>query len=215
MPVLEAANRPFEDVDHVGVVIQVPAPGYWHAGWLYRLPDEEPRILHLEWHYQLSDMPAAAPFRWAQLGLDTLNKEVLAVQIAKIANKKPGVPYAFDFEGVIFDKDSGDLLPAPAGKGLTCATLIVAVLATYGHQLLDIDTWPALDEDDEAFLQLVADKMEEHGAAQDHVDALRATNTSRIRPTHVVGCAHVDSNEWPMGFPTAAELAEQVVADLA
>src|SRR5690348_4900841 len=128
MPVLEAGDRPFSEVDHVGVVIQVPSPGYWHAGWLYRLPDEEPRILHLEGHHRLADEPAAAPFRWAELGLDALNKEVLAVLISRIANRRPMIPYAFDYDGVIFDEDTGDLAAPPAGKGLTCATLIVAVL---------------------------------------------------------------------------------------
>lgn len=213
MPVLEADARPFGDVDHVGVAIYVTAPGFWHAGLLYQLPEEEPRILHLEWHYRLADDQAAAPFRWAQLGIDDANKAVLAALISRIAHRKPGIPYAFDFEGVCFNEETGDLTPPPAGKGLTCATLIIAVLATYGHQLIEIDTWPHRDEDAD-FCALISHHMRQGGAAEEHVRLVETASTARVRPTEAVGAANRDAGEWPVPFSTAAELSQQVIADL-
>lgn len=213
MPVLEADARPFGDVDHVGVAIRNTAPGYWHAGLLYQLPENEPRILHLEWHYQLADDQASPPYRWAQLGIDADNKAVLATLISRIAHQKPGIPYAFDFDGVCFDQETGDLVPPPAGRGLTCATLIIAVLATYGHHLIDVDTWPHRDDDD-AFIQHIADIMRQGGAAEEHVAAVENATTVRIRPPEVIGAANQDAEEWPVPFATADEIAQQVIADL-
>ncbi|WP_162888067.1 hypothetical protein [Sphingomonas mesophila] len=213
MAVLEAEDRPFAEVEHVGVVIRNTESGFWHAGLLYRVADQQPRILHLRFHYQLADDQASPPFRWAQLGLDSDNKIVLAELIARIAHRDPKIPYSFDSEGIIFDAETGDLATPAAGKGLTCATLIVAVLATYGHRLLDTVTWP-IRGDDQQFFQQIAGIMQANGAAADHVLAVAGNALARLRPPEVVGAAITESDTWPVSFAAAEELASQVIADL-
>lgn len=214
MPVLEAHDRTYSEVEHVGVAILTTAPGYWHAGLLYRLPEEAPRLLHLEGHHVLTDELAAQPYRWAQLGIDADNKAVLATLISRIARLRPKIPYSFDCEGVLFNPTTGDLSPPPAGKGLTCATLIIAVLATYGYQLLDIESWPDR-ADDANLIGNMATHMLEQGADAIHVGAMRASNTVRVRPPEAVGSANLNDNEWPVDFGTADHMAQQVIMDLA
>ncbi|PKA44039.1 hypothetical protein CWR43_06960 [Rhizobium sullae] len=105
---LEPAERPFSEVDDVGVVICQGAVG-WHVGLLYKAADGEPRVLHLAFHHDLKDEVAEAPFRWAQIGLDSDNKAVLAELLSRIAFKNPKISYGFNADGVCFDPATGAL----------------------------------------------------------------------------------------------------------
>ncbi len=212
MPPLESDARPFSDVSHVGVAIQRTEHGL-HSGLLYKLPNSEPRILHLAFHHMLRDEPAALPFRWSDMGLDEDNKLVLATLLSRIAATEPAISYGFDSDGACFDAETGDLLPLPVGKGLTCATFVLAALRTYRYQLLDTASWPDRPEDrewEEAILNLLA-----HYATPDHVEAVRAdAGAKRLRPDEVVGAATLSDDDWPVAFQCARGLADQVLADL-
>ena len=210
--VLESAAREFVEVDHVGVVIRETANGF-HSGLLYRL-DGDARILHLAFHYDLRDELAVAPYRWANLGLDDDNKVVLASYLAKVMAGNPNIPYGFDLYGQVIDPATGDLLPAPGGNGLTCATFILAILRVLAHELITISDWPERTEDT-AFQQRILEMLE--GVADDeHIDLVRQdVGAKRIRPDEVVGAAVLSSVEWPVGFASARELADKIISDLA
>ena len=212
MPPLELEARPFSEVNHVGVVIQRTEHGL-HSGLLYQLPNSEPRILHLAFHHMLRDEPAALPYRWSDMGLDEDNKLVLATLLSRIAATEPRINYGFDSDGACFDPETGDMLPLPIGKGLTCATFIVAALRTYRFRLLDPATWPERPEDrewEEAILNLLAEY-----ATADHVEAVRSSvGAKRLRPDEVVGAATLSDDYWPASFQSARGLADQILADL-
>lgn len=207
---LKSDGCAFGNVDVVGLAIHVTPLGY-HSGILY-LDGSEARILDLAFHFKLRDEPAEGPFRWTQISLDRINKTVLAALVARIAHKTPYIPYGFNSDAVSFDFETGDLLTPPVGRGLTCATFILAVFDAYGYSILDRDYWPIRAEDAEWHATILS-MLEEH-ADEGHVNAVRADrNAPRFRPEEVVGAA--TSEIWPVPFATALELAEQIRADLA
>lgn len=213
MSVLAAADRSFCEVEHVGLAIQPVEGGNLHSGLLYRLAGREPRILHLAFHHRLEDDVAAEPFRWSQLGLDEDNKIVLAVLLSRIAAADQPISYGFDARGICFDPTSGNILPSPPGKGLTCATFIVAVLQTYGHILIDSASWPERDED-KNWQEWILRILERHATAE-HVEAVRQdVGAARFRPDEIVAAGNLPESDWPVAFDEARRIADQVVADL-
>lgn len=209
---LELKLRPFSEVTHVGVVITKTQIGF-HSGFLYQLPGENPRILHLAFHHLLEDDLADDPFRWAEIGVDADNKMILAEQLARIARIKPLISYGFDSEGSCFDANTGDLLPLPIGKGLTCATFILAVLRTYKYVLLDASSWPDRPEDrqwEQTILDYLANR-----ASDEHIDAVKKdVGARRFRPDEVVGAATLLDDLWPVSYESAREIADRVIKDL-
>lgn len=213
MSVLEPSDRPFADAGNIGVVIE-PTPHGYHSGILYCLPDGQSRVVHLAFHHDLRDEEATLPFRWAHINLDEDNKILLAYLVSRIKGSGTLIPYGFDASGICFDPASGQLLPAPSGKGLTCATFILAALRTYGYELVDALSWPERPED-QGWQQEMIEYLKGISSC-DHINALQGdVGASRFRPAEVVGAAVVDADMWPVNFSKASELAEQVIADLA
>lgn len=89
-----------------------------HCGVIYRPDAEVVRFLHLAFHFDLRDEALNGTYWWAPSGLDPENQLVLAALANVIAEGHPSIPYGFDMDGLIFDKATGALLPAPPGEGL-------------------------------------------------------------------------------------------------
>jgi len=214
MPILEAANCSHAEVEHVGVAILETQPGKFHCGFLLRLEDEPPQILHLAFHHRLRLSDAELPYRWADVGLDIVNKRVLAGQLYQLKDGSPNVPYAFDAEGIAFDPETGALSPPPVGKGLTCATFLVAALLSFGYPaLVDETTWPHRDEDAQWQADIVQTLAQ--FASPNHVElVMQQVGATRIRPDEVVGAATLSELNWPVAFLDARALADQVIEDL-
>ncbi|KQM99256.1 hypothetical protein ASE85_11155 [Sphingobium sp. Leaf26] len=219
---LEPKGRPFADVQDAGVVIHGTDMGR-HAGFLYRRDDGSVRVLHLAFHHSLRDDQAdqwdatirarfGADLRWADLGLPDDSRVVFAAHLSQLLLGNPQIPYGLDAGGTAFTPD-GRFVRGPVGKGLTCATFIAAVLAGYGHPVV-MDNWQPRPEDQAWGEQILA--MLEGRASQEHIDAVRADiGASRYRPEEVVGAAVSPLPEWPLSFPDAIALAEQIVQELA
>ncbi|MGU3468076.1 hypothetical protein ACLBXO_24805 [Methylobacterium sp. C33D] len=170
------------------------------------------RVLGLAMHHSLEDEEANANIRWSQLGLDPDNKEILSLLLARIRRQQPHVPYAFNAEGIVFNED-GRLLPPPAGKGLTCATFIIAVLRTYAFELLDLSTWPDTPRDVRQFEFII--RYLRRVAGEEHIAAIKADKGARsINPDEVVAAGSLPYKVWPVDFPTAKQIAESVLRDL-
>lgn len=215
MPVLEANGRPYEEVDGVGLVILRTREDRLHSGILYRIEGEGPRMLHLAFHYDLRDEEARLPYRWAQLGLDDVNRLVLSEIVSRVARQRPGIAYGFDASGVCIDAKSGDVIPAPPGKGLTCATFISAILAAHGYSLIDLESWP-LRADDEQFQQEIIDFLVQHQADPEHIAAVRGSvGSKRLRPDEAVGAGTLKDDEWAVQFAEARALADEILIELA
>jgi hypothetical protein len=109
MVVHRSADKPFADVNPLGVVVRSVRPldpgasFALHSGFLYRLDDGEPRIQHLAFHLELEDEPAAAPYLWADVGLDEGNSRVVAAWLAVRGAMPQDIPYGLDSAGSCFD----------------------------------------------------------------------------------------------------------------
>ena len=221
MAVLEPSERPFSEVQDVGVVIHKTNTGQ-HTGFLYRRDDGSVRVLHLAFHHELRDDEVlewearvrawfGADLRWAELGLPEDSKIVFAAHLSQILLGNPQIPYGLDAGGTIFTAD-GKFVRGPVGKGLTCATFIAAVLAGYGHPVV-MGNWPSRPEDKEWAEQIIS--MLEGRANQEHIDAIKADiGASRYRPGEVVGAAVRPLPDWPVSFSDAVALAEEILQEL-
>lgn len=210
MAILEPADRLSADVEHVGAVIQRTPHGL-HCGFVYQKADEGPRVLHLAFHHMLIDEIDHGAFRWVQLGLDADNKLVLASQLSRVALAGSLIPYGINSDGVAFDADTGDLLPAPIGRGLTCATFMSAILKSFAHQVVDWHQWPDRPEDVQWQQEIV--RLLQDRAAREHVDAVAGdVGARRLRPDEIVGAC--SSSRWPVAFQDARTIADQILQDL-
>lgn len=214
MPLLEDPTEPPSKIAHVGVAIVRVTAEQLHCGLLYRVGEDSTRFLHLAFHRLLTDEPAGDNLRWGELGLDEDNKLVLATFLSRIAKTRPTISYAFDAEGVCIDRETGDVLDAPPGKGLTCATFVNAALKAYGYNCIDFSTWPAR-EDDADWQNQILEILERH-ADDEHVQLVKESiGATRLRPDEIVAAAITDSAEWPCDFTQSRNAANQILADLA
>jgi hypothetical protein len=148
------------------------------------------------------------------MGLDEPNSKFLAAFASTVKRNEHSIPYGLDSQGSCFDRATGDFIPPPIGKGLTCATFILAVLRSLAFAPALEESWPVREDDEEFGRQTVAD-LEEDQADPEHVTAVRRDICAqRFRPEEVVAATIHPSGEWPVGFAPAAALAQEILGDL-
>jgi len=127
--------------------------------------------------------------------------------------KTAGAPYGFDPDGCRFERDTGDYLASPAGKGLTCATFIVAVFESLGYESpIDISTVPLRDED-VAWQRSLVRHMGQWGASVTHLQAVaNDIGCKRLRPEEVTAACLLE--DWPVSYPRAEPKAAEILSDI-
>jgi hypothetical protein len=215
MPIVSAPAENIEGDVFFGLGIKEIKANQRHCGVIYRPDAELVRFLHLAFHFDLKDEVLNGTYWWAPSGLDQENQRLLAAFAIVIAEGHPSIPYGFDMDGVIFDKASGALLPAPPGRGLTCATFVLAMFRTYGFEPLLSQSWEIRLEDDQWQAQILA-YMQANGASPEHLEAIRSAEPNkRFRPEEVVGTATQQMDEWAIDYERALFLAAEVLEDMA
>ena len=125
--------------------------------------------------------------------------------------KKPDIPYGLDKEGIFFDPNTGDLNPGERGRGLTCASFILAVLQPFGLFVLKEAEWPYHANDE--WQQWVVDMLKKTGAPADQIKAVeRDVGSRRFAPEEVV--ASSTDSPWPIGYDRARELSKKLLDQL-
>jgi hypothetical protein len=71
-------------------------------------------------------------YLWSQIGLDQRNKKFIAAFLGNQRQNQNNIPYKLDGSGSCFDTETGAFITPPVGKGLTCATYLIAVLTSFG-----------------------------------------------------------------------------------
>jgi hypothetical protein len=171
-------------------------------------------MLHLAWHFDLRDEEAPSDYFWNEVSLDVLNRRVLAAAANAIGTKRDNIPYGLDTTGACFDPTNGDFIPPPIGKGLTCATFIVAVFGSYGFDLLDEASWPTHNAEDEGWQSQIIETLRSNGAHPAHIEAMeRDVGSSRFKPDEVVGSSTLPT--WPVAFPEARSIADEIISLIA
>jgi hypothetical protein len=222
--VFHSSVRAFDLVSHIGIAIceyQFEDHEYGrHCGILYKLDDQAPRLLHLAWHRDLRDDEPDPKYLWGDVGLEASNRRFLAAWAGNQRINKQNIPYGLDSSGSCFDPDTGEFIPPPIGKGLTCSTYITAAFRQLGIELLQQATWPNRPED-VAFGQrivdgLIADRERDPTSVrQEHIKGVRNdVGARRFRPVEVVGASTRTFAEWPIAFADARAAADQILQDL-
>ena len=205
---------PFAPDEVLGVAIGTPNPAYprqRHVGLIYRLDDSIPRLCHLAWHFKLEDEPLPTDYCWGTSGLDPVNKTVMAAYVALLQQNANEVPYGIDFYSDIYFDDNGRYIAQPIGRGLTCATFILAVFARNGFNLVESDGWPERPDDVEWQQQIISALT--RCASPEHIDAIKQNvGAKRFRPEEVA--AGVISETIPLEFSAAHALAQEILQDL-
>lgn len=193
------------------VMARVPQ-GNLHAGLLYRSPGGGCSVLHLGWEDQMYDDWGWTRL-WAQPDVD---REFLRTaagycrQIWDRYSEEQRFPYALKYLGATFSSEG---ILRTAARGLTCATLILAVFAAAGVVLVDEADWPIRTPEDRKFLEFVRPYATKVNAA--HFAMLEREVDSgtvrRIWPDEVIGAC---ACELPARFSEAREAADLALQKL-
>ena len=202
-----------------GVILERLKSNWIHVGFLYRIEDSDAYVLHLWGHRKLLHEPP----REGQLCVLCEIEPVRLPSIAAFArrlyrkNKNQGIPYAFSSPEQDWFSAEGSLLLGPERLGLTCANFVLALYRAAGLPLVQLDTWPAR-EDDAAWQQSVLDEWapaiaEARQKTQEHFAQVQnEIGTVRCRPTEIGGAAL--ASEFPCAFDTALRHALEVERSL-
>lgn len=208
----DPTDVPFERVEHVGIVIGYSQGEDRHTGFLYHLDNGEPRMAHVAFHFLYRDDPADPKFMWTDLvGIDAINKKVVASWIAARGRHGQNIPYGFDSSGSCFDPVTAEFIPPPVGKGLTCATFITGTLRSLGFALVSEATWPVRPED-AAFHARIIEILRCHASPEHVAGVQRDVGAPRIRPEEVAGSAGLPNP--PVEFVDAVAASAQILEAL-
>ena len=189
-----------------GVAFKEVQPRWHHAAIIFSEADgKDLRLLHLGGHYDFANDAYDPTYKMVLCpDFDELELQLLAEQARRMW-KKTGkrIAYNFDYDGSgAFDLDLSFL--AADGRGLTCATFVLAFFVRYGHQIVDATSWKFRPED-RRWQQIIFDALKsklspEHAARMfDNIGA-----AARFRPEEVVGCVNRYEGE-PIGFAQGAQ----------
>lgn len=187
----------------VGVAIGVSSVRHrqLHLGILHS-QNYPPKVLHLEWHHATKDDPLPhqwIPFWWVPIDLPPLRAEAVAGHCRRIWKRveEEGlrIPYGLVYKGGKFSAQGRTQL-AVGEIGLTCATFVLAVLATAGLKLLDLPTWEERDAtriaEDNAWhagiVALMKATRADYEISDGHIAGVeQERGCSRFRPEEVAG----------------------------
>jgi hypothetical protein len=137
------------------------------------------------------------------------NGRVFAVLISETA-RNPNIPYGFAFDENCFDND-GTYRPMEIGKGLTCASFVIALFHSHGYPIVKLESWKMRSED-VAWQKKILDPLRRH-ATFEHVNAASAyVGQFRYRPEEVAAAA-VRAPP-PLDFDESVRLATDILATL-
>ena len=200
-----------------------------HIGIIVRIkPDQAPRLLHLGFHHDLRYDELASVDHWETnyawldfSGFSDREMKQLAVWMETIWNVNwKNVPYGVAYSGAgYFDSVTGKFISSHTGRGLTCATFVMAMFEDFLFPIVEWGSWPQRSSD-QGFLTFIIGKLDDfvaQGKAEAaHVDAQKAALgiAPRYRPGEVAvaGAAYLGD---PINFVTSELLSRPLSNDLA
>ena len=170
-------------------------------------------MLHLAGHYRLRFQSFSFNYQWVQVKRHKAILKQLAIICSHIADENPQVPYGFDPTGVTIDPATGKVFVPSSGKGLTCASFIMAIFGSQGLPLLKEREWSSTANaawQQAMFEQLKADPRVD----PNHLAAMinDVGQVRRFSPEEVAGSSHEAA--WPVGFKRAQAAAYKITNKL-
>jgi hypothetical protein len=205
---------PFDRVEDVGVVIRTLGPDQRqvHIGMLYKIDAGNALNLNLHDHLDLRNEAPTASYGWMQVQLDDINRRLLAALCALIARKSLSVPYGFTYNGLYFTH-IGDYIPRNLGHGLTCATFVMAIFATYSIPVLKNQEWKLADLEDQGWQTLRVNQISINRGAMMAAAIAQHVGQPRYKPEHVAAGA-IDEKR-PLGRVQAVKMGKRIMRELA
>jgi len=211
-----------DEVSTIALVIKAGAGTQRHVGILHKDPDDaraSVQLLDLRWHHEVGAQAPRLPSRylWAVPSVEPEIAYVLAKLCKKIADQyvrgDRRLAYALKYAGATFDRGAG-IFMNEAGRGLTCATFVMAVFASHGAPLLHWAEWQPREED-RAWQAQVVQALRDCGADEGHVTAVNEEaqqGATRFRPEEVAAAGVCDT--LPLGFTEAERIGKFIVERL-
>jgi hypothetical protein len=212
MPFQKETEHPYDQLKTVGIAIHWnPAYDQMHVGVLHRLEDDL-KLCHLKFHHDLARETPPAGYFWADCEMFSgsegrvSNGRYFAGIVAETA-RDPNIPFGYAFNEDCFLND-GTYQPMEIGKGLTCATFIIALFHSVGYPIVKLDTWKPR-ADDTAWQNKILAVLRGR-ASPEHADAAAAfLGQFRYRPEEVSAAAVHPSP--PLDFDESVALAAEIL----
>lgn len=170
--------------------------------------------LDLAWHFRLrNERFDSSRYLWIDVPIDRLRAVAVAAKCRQVwrANRHGRIPYGFSPPTDCFDHRALAYLVGRTRHGLTCASFVLAVFHKAGVRLVDYESWPVDRPGDREWQEMVIRKLEDAGADESHIHALRSDiGAVRFRPEEVAAAA----TQPPCGFDVAVEVAQEIVEKL-
>lgn len=177
------------DVKVFGVAFREFKPGWNHAAIVFTdIGSSDLRMLHLAGHYDFRNDLIEPEYQLVPCTDFSTDELDLLAELARRMWQQPDskIPYNFDYDGSqSFDIDLKFM--ADEGRGLTCATFVLAFFHLYGYALLDISSWRFRPEDlrwQKDIFRYYDGKLE-----VEHANRMKANvgSAARFRPEEVIG----------------------------
>lgn len=195
-----------------------------HCGLIY-VERGNPRLLHLQWHYDLENIPLSefqGKLFWIKPTISFRHTDSLNTFCRVLANHKTlKVPYGLNFVETAFKSD-GNLTFGSSEFGLTCATFVMAVFEYVSQPLIDKTNWDYGDSDrkggDEQWQKGVWNTLqtnfpEEESKWQTQIDAAVEKSPFRYRPNDIfASCSSALTR--PVSFDQLDAISQQLQREL-
>lgn len=203
-----------KDAKHVGVIVCIKE-------------GEDQRLLHLGFHHDLRYEVLSSvddwetDYAWLDFsGFSEREMKQLAVWMDTIWNvNRNTIPYGIAYSGAgYFDYATGKFVSSHTGKGLTCATFVMAMFEDFLLPIIEANSWLPRASDQDFYTQIIGalDYLVARGKAEtSHVEAQKAAmgTASRYRPAEVAvaGAAYLGE---PINFITSELLSRHLCKEL-
>jgi hypothetical protein len=206
-------NQPNEQ--WVGVFLQwLPSYG-WHTGIIFRGNTSSVYAIHLLGHRYLGKGRPPE-------GCWIIQIDVPRIRISSITGLLRMVMKKYRFGGPSYGFSSperewftafGTVVPHKPGEGLTCTSMVIALFKSAGFPLIDLETWPSRNSDQQRKINWVLrnqerrpEMREEERLQFDAIAALKAEN--RCLMLEMLGAAY--DHEHPTAFVRAKSLGQSL-----
>lgn len=190
-----------------------------HSAIVYRGDDGKYYLAHLAWHYHFKHELWDGKYYWVELpGISEEVQETLADWIVLVASKAADIPIPYS---IVFSPDrsfdaAGGYIDSNDGRGLTCATFILALLSDFGMPIADRTTWPTGRSEDQTwaikilkYLYTEIHTKYPHLLPQFAKQWDQRMQLSRYRPEEVAACAYCYSG-FPVSFDDASSIGRGI-----
>jgi hypothetical protein len=188
----------FDEQTAIAFAISKTGEAQLHVGVLcHTKKDDSYSLIHLAWHCWLQNQSKeefeSDNYYWVSTQIPRSIQANIRALCAKIWKRysKDGIDYGFSSRSPsCFDLKSGEVRLGKDSSGLTCSTLILAVLASHNVQLVDFQTAPQRPDDQQWFDHIIAHLQNYKRATREHINKVQQSKEGaiRIRPEDVV-CA--------------------------